>query len=395
MTTHDEGHGEDAHKSHLAHHFDNAEQQFSSSKLGMWIFLGTELLMFGGLFVAYATYRAHHPEIFRWASVLLDTRLGAINTLVLITSSLTMAIAVGCAQRGQQGRLLLFLGLTFLGACGFLGIKAMEYLPKFEHGLLWGTNFKPDAAYVAHHFGVEPAEGHGVGDAAKKEAKPVDLARGEKILKETCASCHGKNLMGLPNNGVDLIHSKFVGAKTEGEIVAFLKVGRAPWDPDNTTKIQMPPRGGNPTLNDEMLRDAAAYVKSVWSAEAPAPVVAAAGAVADSGAAVAEEDIPKSVVPPATPAPEGLAVRADLAAAQLMATDAPRNAQLFFGIYFMMTGLHAIHVIAGMVVIAGLMVGAARGKFGPHYYTPVDLGGLFWHLVDLIWIFLFPLFYLI
>lgn len=385
------GHAPEEHSGHLAHHFDNPAQQLNASKLGMWIFLGTELLMFGGLFTAYAIYRGNHPEIFRWASVLLDQRLGAINTLVLITSSLTMALAVGAAQRGQRGRLVLLLGLTFLGACGFLGIKAMEYRPKFEHGLLWGRLYHPDPEYIAHHYGVET--GHATGHGAPEAAAPVDLERGRKILAETCASCHGKNLRGLPNNGVDLVASEFVGRKSGEELVAFLKVGRQPFDPENRTKIQMPPRGGNPTLNDDMLRDTAAALKAAWLG--PEAVAAAAGSAPDSGeaAAGAEEEIPRSVMPPGAAAPSGLA--SALVAPAPSVPAAPPNVHHFFAIYFLMTGLHAIHVIAGMCVIGWLIVGALRGRFGPEYYTPVDLGGLFWHLVDLIWIFLFPLFYLI
>lgn len=386
-------HDAESHAGHLAHHFDNPAQQLNASKLGMWIFLGTELLMFGGLFTAYAIYRGNHPEIFRWASVLLDQRLGAINTLVLITSSLTMALAVGAAQRGQRGRLVTLLGLTFLGACGFLGIKAMEYRPKFEHGLLWGSRYDPDPEYIAHHYGVEA--GHAPGHGAPKAAAAVDLERGRKILTETCASCHGKNLRGLPNNGVDLVASEFVGRKSEEELVAFLKVGRQPFDPENRTKIQMPPRGGNPTLNDDMLRDTAAALKEVWLGPEAAVALAAAGTAPDSAAAAAaaEEEIPRSVMPPGAAAPSGLASAVSAPPPSVPAP--PPNVHHFFAIYFLMTGLHAIHVIAGMCVIGWLIVGAVRGRFGPGYYTPVDLGGLFWHLVDLIWIFLFPLFYLI
>jgi cytochrome c oxidase subunit 3 len=73
----------------------------------------------------------------------------------------------------------------------------------------------------------------------------------------------------------------------------------------------------------------------------------------------------------------------------------PENAHQFFAIYYLMTGLHGIHVLIGMLVIGGLTVLAMRGKFGPRCYTAIDLGGLYWHLVDLIWIFLFPLFYLL
>ncbi|MFN8176829.1 MAG: cytochrome c oxidase subunit 3 [bacterium] len=384
------GDAEDRHgQGHLAHHFDTTDQQFSSSKLGMWLFLGTELLMFGGLFCAYAIYRANHPEIFRWARVLLDRKMGALNTLILISSSFTMATAVRCAQSDQRKRLVLFLSLTFLGACGFLTIKFLEYRPKFEHGLLWGRLYAPDAAYVAHHYGVEAA-GHGKG--AKAAAHVPDVARGQKIAMETCASCHGKDLHGLPKNGLNLVASKFVGSKTDDELVDFVKVGRPPWDPANTTKVQMPPRGGNPTLTDDKLHDVVAYLRTVWKGPgAETTAVAQAAAPTDSSAAA--PDIPKSVLPPAASPPEELATPVPAAPAEVPME--PKNVQQFFGIYFLMTGLHAIHVIAGMCVIGWLIVGAARGRYGSSYYTPVDLGGLFWHLVDLIWIFLFPLFYLI
>lgn len=381
---------------HLAHHFEQGpEQQYSASKLGMWLFLATELLMFGGLFTAYAIYRGNHPELFRWGHVFLDRKLGAINTFVLITSSLTMALAVRSAQQGERRRLVLFLFLTLLGALGFLGIKYTEYRPKIDHGLLWGTHFAPDPVYVAHHFGLEvPAH---AGKPAEPKEAPVDLDRGHRIVVETCASCHGKDLHGLPNSGVNLIESEFVGARSDAELLSFLKVGRQPFDPESRTKVQMPPRGGNPTLTDEKLRDVVAYLRTVWvgpGAATTATAVGSATAASLESVPLAEEDIPRSVLPMGAPAPEGLAVtKAPATPAEVPVP--PKNAQHFFGIYFLMTGLHAIHVIAGMVVILWLLVGAIRGRFGPDYFTPVDLGGLFWHLVDLIWIFLFPLFYLI
>ena len=391
MSGHAEEHAApDGHAhAHVAHHFERgAGQQFAASKLGMWLFLGTELLMFGGLFTAYAIYRGNHPEIFKWAHVFLDKKLGAINTVVLITSSLTMATAVRCAQLGQRKRLIAFLCLTLLGAFGFLGIKFTEYRPKFEHGMLWGRLYSPDPEYVAHHFGAESA--HGSAEADKKEA-PVDLALGHKIMMETCASCHGKDLHGLPNNGVNLLASEFVGKNSDAELLAFLKVGRQPFDPASRTKVQMPPRGGNPTLTDEKLRDVVAYLRTVWVGPAAEVAVATGGASTDTVAAAA--DIPRSLMPPGAAAPAGLAPA--VLAARHDVPPEPKNVQLFFGIYFLMTGLHAIHVIAGMFIIVWLIIGAIRGRFGPDYFTPVDLGGLFWHLVDLIWIFLFPLFYLI
>ncbi|HMB70809.1 MAG TPA: cytochrome c oxidase subunit 3 [bacterium] len=402
MDTHERTAG-DHGDSRLQMHFDTPVQQFDSSKLGMWIFLGTELLMFGGLFCAYAVYRGNHPEIFAWGSKLLDRQLGAINTLVLITSSFTMAAAVSAAQRGWRWRQVALLFLTLLGACGFLVIKAMEYRPKFEHGLVWGSGFRPDMHYVEAHWRGHDA-GHGPEEAepAEQEAAvsapaAVDLDRGRKIAYQTCASCHGADLRGMPKNGKDMLTSEFIRNKSDDELLAFLKVGRSPWDPENTTQVQMPPRGGNPTLDDDKLRDVIAFLRlaqeSVAAAEADGGADAELAAVLGPPPGEDGAFLPRSVIPPAAQAPSGLVV--DALPATSPVPPPPPNAHRFFSVYFLMTGLHAVHVVAGMAIIVWLMLGAALGRYGPAYFTPVDLGGLFWHLVDLIWIFLFPLFYLI
>ena len=263
------GHGE-GRPPHLAHHFDSPRQQLESGKLGMWLFLATEILLFGGLFCAYAVYRANHPEIFVYAHRYLDTTLGGINTAVLIFSSFTMAWAVRSAQRGRQRALQVLLALTILCAFVFLGIKYVEYQHKWKEGLLWGTRYRPHAE-----------QQHG--GAAQAQLTP-----------------------------------------------------------------------------------------------APIP-------------ANAEE---RSAIAPAPAGPGGLA-RADARVAAGHPDEAPKNVQTFFAVYFAMTGLHGIHVIAGMAVLAVMLVRARKGHFGPEYFTPVDLAGLYWHLVDLIWIYLFPLLYLI
>src|SRR5947209_15282881 len=115
-----------AHDPHLAHHFDSPEQQFDSAKLGMWVFLGTEILMFGGLFCAYSVYRHNHPDVFAVAHEALNRWLGAVNTIVLITSSLTMAWGVRASQLGNGAVLRWLLAATLFGGFGFLGIKAIE-----------------------------------------------------------------------------------------------------------------------------------------------------------------------------------------------------------------------------------------------------------------------------
>jgi cytochrome c oxidase subunit 3 len=205
----------------VAHHFDDAEQQHEAATLGMWVFLVTEVMFFGGLFTAYVAYRALYPGAFGHASNHLDVRLGTTNTAVLITSSLTMALAVRAAQVGAApARIVRWLAATMLLGSTFLGIKLVEYAHKFREGLVPGSAF--------------------------------------------------------------------------------------------------------------------AYPGS----------------------------------------------------------DAPQ-AQLFFSLYFGMTGLHALHMVIGLGLLAWLVREAGRGRFGAAYYTPVENCGLYWHFVDIVWIFLFPLLYLI
>lgn len=204
----------------LAHHFRNLDQQRDAATFGMWVFLITEVMFFGGMFTAYVIYRSFHAAAFAQASSELDVTMGGINTAVLICSSLTMALAVYGSQTGRKKLLIGFLLLTIFLGLVFLGIKAVEYYQKFEHHLVPGAGFQypyPDA----------------------------------------------------------------------------------------------------------------------------------------------------------------------------------QHAQMFFSIYFAMTGLHALHMVIGIGILTALVILAARNKFSPDYYSPVELTGLYWHFVDIVWIFLFPLLYLL
>ena len=205
---------------HLAHHFSDSEQQKESAKLGMWIFLLTEVILFGGLFCFYAIYRAWYPDMFYNAHKFLDVHLGTINTIVLISSSVTMALAIRSIQGDNKKNTITFLIFTLFLAFIFLVIKYIEYSHKFDLGQLPGKYYS--------FLGVE---------------------------------------------------------------------------------------GTNP--------------------------------------------------------------------------------HIFFSVYFAMTGLHGLHVLAGMIVIGWMLVKTKRDIFSSNYYTPIEMVGLYWHLVDLIWIFLFPLLYLI
>jgi cytochrome c oxidase subunit III len=270
------------HPAHLQHHFETVEQQFDAGKLGIWLFLATEILLFGGLFCAYAIYRANHHEIFVYAHQFLNKYWGGTNTVVLICSSLTMAWGVRASQLGQRRLLITLLSLTLLGGVGFMSIKFIEYKQKWEEGLLPGTHF----SYVDEHAGA-------AAPAAPPPAAAAPAAPGV----------------------------------TPGALVV------------EASKIKP-------------------------AATGPAGTVPAKPKTSET----AEE--------------AGHGPR-------------PSNVQIFFGIYFLMTGLHGVHVLVGMGLIGWILRRSVRGDFGPDYFTPVDFVGLYWHLVDLIWIFLFPLLYLI
>jgi cytochrome c oxidase subunit III len=213
----------------LLHHFAEPQQQRDAASLGMWWFLATEVMFFGGLFCAYLIYRLMYFSEFGAASKTLDVRLGATNTVVLICSSLTVVLAVWAVQTGRRMMLVGNLALTLVLGLAFLGIKSVEYKQKFDENHVPGTSF---------HFD-ETVPGH----------------------------------------------------------------------PDQHAN--------------------------------------------------------------------------------------PQHAQIFFALYFVMTGLHALHMIIGIGIFVWLLVMAWKGRFTPEYNTPVEIGGLYWHFVDIIWIYLFPLLYLI
>ena len=302
------GHGDHAKYPFLQHHFETPAHQFDSAKLGMWLFLATEVLFFGGLFVAYAVLRTRFPEVFSYASHYLNTLMGGVNTCVLILSSLTMAMAVRFAQTNKKNAMLICLVLTFMGAVGFMVIKYFEYTHKIHEHLVWGKTF-----YVPPN---------------------TEEGEAEKLVLST-----------------------------------------APPPPPATLTVANPAAPAVPTL------------AATPPVEASAIKPASAG---PAGLATAREMAKAEHLPVASDDPAMAHPTLHLADPKM-----PANTHLFFAIYYCMTGLHGIHVVAGMVMLAWLIWRGARGDFSSNYFTPVDVGGLYWHIVDLVWIFLFPLFYLI
>jgi len=380
-------HDEHDDNPNLAPHFDTVEQQYVSAKFGMWIFLVTEVLLFSGLFCAYGIIRANHPEIFAYGAQFLDTNWGALNTVVLILSSFTMAFAVRCAQMGDKKSLVLFLSLTLMLSVDFMGIKFIEYRHKFHENLVAGPGFGNDP----HPERAVALAGLAAAPAAPEAPFVADADEGRKLFGGTCAACHGPDGMGAAVPGKPLPTSSFIAEQSDDDLIAFIKAGRSATDPLNTTGLVMLPKGGNPKLTDHDLSHIVAFIRTLQGQ-------ASAGTLQP----IAVDSAGPLFGAPVNRGPKGLAMFAEVAAPPAHEVVDPRrdphrpkNVHLFFGVYFGMTGLHAFHVLAGMCVITWLLVRARRGDFNRRYFAPVEIGGLYWHLVDLIWIYLFPLLYLI
>ena len=378
------------------------EQQHDAAKLGIWLFLATEILLFGGLFCGYAVFRANHEDLFVWGEQFLDERYGAANTAVLLISSLTMAMAITYVQQEKKRAALVTLGITFVCAGIFMAIKSVEYEHKFHDHLLGGMAF-----YQTSDHGDDMG-----GDHAAVLIEHSDIVNGELIWNATCRSCHGATGEGVPGQGVPLDDNAYVRNHSDKELVTFVTDGRTASDPETTLFLDMPPKGGNPMLKEQQIIDVVAYMRTLEIPPGPegriettsSPVVTSIPN-ATSTVVPLIDDLPRSTIPNANQAARGLAPDS-ASQAQRMAVyvrpevpqldeHRPANAHLFFGLYFLMTGLHGVHVVIGMIVLLWLMWRVQRGDFTKRHYAAVECGGLYWHVVDVIWIFLFPLWYLI
>jgi cytochrome c oxidase subunit 3 len=400
MTTHE--HGGDQHHRFQAHHFESGEQQFQAGKLGMWLFLATEILFFSGMFCAYAVYRAHHPEIFEFASKYLDTYLGAANTLVLLASSLTVAWAVRCAQLNNRAGLVYNLVFTLVCAGIFMGVKAVEYSLKFKEGLFWRSayDFKGHVDLTEVHAGLQNL---GLILLATGVALVVlgYLLGGESAARRWAFWALGAAVLGA--GGGCLVGNAYTASKEDhgaahaedhhGEHHADEEHAEATTSAGEATGEQAPDNSATPATTDPA---EAGEIKE--GAVDPTPDAALSdendAADADDKAAPEAVILPslggsvnaEAVAPPVTiPVEEPVLYR----------NEGRNFPGMFFSIYYCMTGVHAIHILAGVGVIVWIVARAAAGHFDPEYYGPVEYVGLYWHLVDLIWIYLFPLLYLI
>jgi len=355
-------HDDHDHPAFLAHHFESPKQQFDAGKLGMWLFLITEVLFFSGLFVAYAVYRARHPEVFADAHQYLDKTLGAVNTVVLLFSSLTMAWGVRCAQTSQRRGLVVCLITTLACASFFLGIKAIEYSHKWELGLYWAGRFHP-------HF--EKHVGHGLSPTLVGFSAPAVLALIVFSAWTVAAYLRKQQQAFTVVGGLAIASAAFFGG-VGGAMYLPALVGSVTQSEHGESHADGSHEGehGSTAADEEHAADSATHESAAAGKAEPVSGTAAASAGESDAASTdaAEEE----------------------AAGQQVS-----YAGIFFSIYYAMTGVHALHILAGMGVIAWLLFRSVRGDFSSEYFGPVDYVGLYWHLVDLVWIYLFPLLYLI
>jgi cytochrome c oxidase subunit 3 len=358
------------------------------------------VLFFSGLFVAYILYRHHRPEIFEYASHYLDVKWGAINTAVLIISSLTAAWSVRCAQLGNKKGLIATLAITILCALGFLGIKGIEYSHKIHEGILFGRYFDPCVTSGGGPALNKSNHCHGTKSSVEYDPKT-----------KKAEGCLGPDLDQRPDlPGVQLVCKveELTGHVTTeaGKPPHFAEQSRreipacAPRTPGTktyATPLAFPcfEMHANPAVcevgagaivryGDSKARGHDVRIETTCE-KAPA-VVAPADAFADPTAVAG---LGKANVSTAVPLDKhGQIVEFSLG-------PPPEHTNMFFSIYFAMTGLHGIHVLVGILIYIWLLGRALKGHFTPDYFGPIDYAALYWHLVDLIWIFLFPLLYLI
>ena len=432
----DHGHGEhpahgEGHSPFIQHHYDDAQHQFDSGKLGIWLFLAQEVLFFSALFVAYVLYRYHHPEIYSYAHKYLDVKYGAINTAVLIFSSLTAAWAVRCAQLGQRRGLILCIAVTIACACTFLGIKYVEYSHKVHEHILFGRYFDPcvssggrelltrnnncagtkstvvwdTGAGVATSgcFNDIDQDPHTEGVQASCTVKEYSLTETPKRVTQPVLDASGKPVTGSDGKPVteevdkpDIVEhlARDIAERCAEEPLP----GEAPaGEPSSGHKAEKFPCW-RPAFQPAVCKKGVGILVEYGDHEEREHVrikadCKATPKAADAGDLLADRSRPLELGKAQIQPRHQLTVHEEH---ELEAMGPPpEHTNMFFTIYFAMTGLHGIHVLFGVGVFTWLLIRSLKGHFTPDYFGPIDYAALYWHIVDLIWIFLFPLLYLI
>lgn len=357
----------------------------------------------------FAAFEARAAEALRWGRRLVDVQVGGAAIALAAVAAAGLAGALRATARSSRAGTLAGIGVALACGLGFIALQVNEYIGNARYGLAPGTAYKPNERYVAWQFGVKlpkrkphaPAMLPVNPDAV---AFKPDATKGRDLFLRTCATCHGPSGEGLPGYGKDLRVSEFVHGLDDDKLVAFIIAGRQPWDPLNTTKVQMPPRGGNPMLKDNDLRHIVAFVRELQKS-APAAAVAATGqtgaaaqptaapqsgdaaAPAAAGAQAAAPDAMaaaqllllthQSTIPPPAPAPGGVQPEL-IAEAVTPVWKPPQEGASFFGLYYFTTSVQLAYVVVATGLTLALLALALRGRLNAANRAPLAVGAAAW-----------------
>jgi mono/diheme cytochrome c family protein len=357
--------------------------------------------------------RYGHPDAFRWGAQLMNIPLAALGLGLLSLATVAASMALYFSGRSRRGATVVGLGLAILGCVGFIATVAADLDAKRHYGICPAAAFKPNDRYVARQHGVKLPKGNLVKQADNPivEIPPivlrtVDSASGRKLFLGTCASCHGYGGEGLPGQGKSLATSEFVAQRDDVAMMEFVKVGRQTWDPLNTTKVQMPPKGGNPRLNDDDLRDIIAYLRTLQAAAPRGAAAASAASAAQSPGARAPASassipgpidvsllLPAWFIPSPPDGPPGLSDEF-LRSAARPNWKPPTDGVAFANSFYFGTELGAMH--AGLVALglALLCAQALRGRIAAERRAPLALGVIACAVMTASWYIAFPFLYL-
>jgi cytochrome c oxidase subunit 3 len=357
-------------------------------KIGVWLFLASEIMFFVGILGTYIIYRSGSPELFARHGETLSKGWAGLNTLVLIFSSLTMALAVDAAQRGDRKRLVTTLAATLACALAFMGVKAIEYRDKAHHHTIVAAADAPVTVTAAPNQTLYATVSNPARQVFNTTTGAFERSNPKKWADYVIPLAAG-------GEGSDTYTAVVpAGAAGPNTVNVYARTSAEPSSKDKKVKHTSIDYAGGVFVFDGHVHDiegGKAYAFEGWQAPYPKSgnfdlhLVSESEVKALPNARYVEE--PTSAAPQST----GGVTRIDKARINADTSYGPWKNN-FFASYFALTGVHGIHVLGGMVPLSILLVQAVRGKFFPHH---TEYTGLYWHFVDLVWIFLFPLLYLI
>lgn len=351
--------------------------------------------------------RVGHAGAWSWGSHLINQPMVMTGAGLLLLAAIAALAGSRFAARVQRKSALAAFGLALVCLIGFSATLLAEREAKAQYGIAPNEQFRPNDRYVSRRFGVKlPKKGaSAVFSAMSPGLVPVEhvpnAISGRLQFLKTCISCHGPGGEGMPGQGKSLVRNEFIKGRDDVQMLEFIKAGRQPWDPLNTTKVQMPPRGGNPMLKDNDLKDIISFLRTLQDPTGTinttarnSPIAGSPPSAFDAGAGVefsAESNllVPRSVLPPPPGGESGLAGGL-LQAAATPRWKAPQDGLIFANTLWFAASFGLLHALGLIVAVAVTIVRIARSRGGlppaAGLLSSIGVTGL-----AMIWLLVFPL----